>query len=48
MFSGVLAAELANSIVLKSQEGKEQVILRDDLDELRNTGKSLMPEGLAE
>jgi putative membrane-bound dehydrogenase-like protein len=45
-FTGILASETATSITLKGQEGKEQVLLRADLDELQSTGKSLMPEGL--
>jgi putative membrane-bound dehydrogenase-like protein len=45
-FSGILAAEDSTSITLRSQEGKEQVLLRTELDELQSTGKSLMPEGL--
>jgi putative membrane-bound dehydrogenase-like protein len=45
-FTGVLAAETATSITLRGQDGKQEVILRADLDELVSTGRSLMPEGL--
>jgi putative membrane-bound dehydrogenase-like protein len=45
-FNGVLAAETATSVTLRGQEGKEQVLLRTDIDELTSNGKSLMPEGL--
>ena len=45
-FTGLLASESATSITLRAQEGKEQVLLRSELDELQSTGKSLMPEGL--
>jgi putative membrane-bound dehydrogenase-like protein len=45
-FTGLLASESATSITLRSQEGKDQVLLRSELDELQSTGKSLMPEGL--
>jgi putative membrane-bound dehydrogenase-like protein len=45
-FSGVLAAETGNSITLIDAEGKKNVILRSDLDELNSSGKSAMPEGL--
>jgi putative heme-binding domain-containing protein len=45
-FTGLLAAETATSVTLRGQEGKEQVLLRGELDELSSTGKSLMPEGL--
>jgi putative membrane-bound dehydrogenase-like protein len=44
--SGVLAAESATSITLRGQLGKEEVVLRTDLESLRGTGLSLMPEGL--
>jgi putative membrane-bound dehydrogenase-like protein len=45
-FTGLLAAETTTSITLRGQEGKEQVLLRGELEELQGTGKSLMPEGL--
>ncbi|HEY7311629.1 MAG TPA: PVC-type heme-binding CxxCH protein [Gemmataceae bacterium] len=45
-FTGILTSESATSITLRGQEGKEQVLLRGDLDDLQSTGKSLMPEGL--
>jgi putative membrane-bound dehydrogenase-like protein len=45
-FTGLLASESATSITLRAQEGKEQVLLRSELDDCRSTGKSLMPEGL--
>jgi hypothetical protein len=41
-----LATETGNSITLLAQEGKQQVILRSDLEELISTGKSAMPEGV--
>jgi putative heme-binding domain-containing protein len=44
--TGMIAAETANAITLKRQEGQTDVILRTDLDELSSTGRSLMPEGL--
>lgn len=45
-FNGMLAAETGNSITLRGPGGKEQTILREDLDELISTSKSTMPEGL--
>lgn len=45
-FTGLLTSESATSITLRGQAGKEEVLLRSELDELRSTGKSLMPEGL--
>ncbi|WP_299469634.1 neutral/alkaline non-lysosomal ceramidase N-terminal domain-containing protein [uncultured Gimesia sp.] len=44
--TGILVSEQSNSITLKGQQGKVQTILRTQLEELSNTGKSLMPEGL--
>jgi putative membrane-bound dehydrogenase-like protein len=46
VFTGILANETATSITLKGQEAKEQVLLRSELEELKSTQKSLMPEGL--
>jgi putative membrane-bound dehydrogenase-like protein len=48
VFSGVLESESVNSITLKAAEGKQHEILRSDLEQLRNTGVSLMPAGLAQ
>jgi putative membrane-bound dehydrogenase-like protein len=45
-FTGVLANEGGTSITLRGPDGKQQVILRGDLDVLSSSGKSLMPEGL--
>jgi hypothetical protein len=42
----MLANETGNSITLLGQEAKQQTILRTDLEELKATGKSMMPEGL--
>jgi len=46
VLTGILAAETATSITLRQQGGKDAVIPRSDIDELRSTGQSLMPEGL--
>ena len=43
---GLLAAESATAITLRGQQGKEETILRSDIETLRGTSKSLMPEGL--
>ena len=42
----MLSEETATSLTLVDQAGKQHVILRNELDELRATGKSLMPDGL--
>ena len=44
--TGMLVNETGNSVTLMGQEGKQQTILRTDLETLQATGKSLMPEGL--
>jgi putative membrane-bound dehydrogenase-like protein len=44
--SGVIASESSNSITLKQPEGKTLTLLRSDIEELRNTGLSLMPVGV--
>lgn len=44
--TGLLVNESGNSVTLREQGGKDHVLLRSDLDELRATGKSVMPEGL--
>jgi putative membrane-bound dehydrogenase-like protein len=45
-FTGILASETGASITLVGQEGKQNTILRSDLDELVSSSRSLMPEGL--
>jgi putative heme-binding domain-containing protein len=45
-FTGILASETTTGIVLRGQEGREQTLLRTELEALHSTGKSLMPEGL--
>jgi putative membrane-bound dehydrogenase-like protein len=44
--SGILVEETANSVLLREQEGKQHNILRVNLEQLLNTRRSLMPEGL--
>jgi putative heme-binding domain-containing protein len=44
--SGILAGETGNSVTLLSADAKSHVILRSDVQSLRSTGTSLMPEGL--
>lgn len=43
---GILREESATSITLATPEGKQVVVLRKDLEQLKATGKSVMPEGL--
>lgn len=44
--SGVITNETATSITLVQADNKSETILRIDIDQLRSTGVSLMPEGL--
>lgn len=46
VLSGMIAAETATSITLRRAENKGETILRIDIDEMRSTGLSLMPEGM--
>ncbi len=45
-YSGLIAADTASSITLRRGEKTEDTILREQIDEIQATGKSLMPEGL--
>lgn len=45
-YSGIVTAETSNSITLLGQEGREVTVLRDEIELLQTTGKSMMPEGL--
>jgi putative membrane-bound dehydrogenase-like protein len=44
--SGILTTETATSVTLRQQGGKDLTVLRTEIDELRSSGVSLMPEGL--
>jgi putative heme-binding domain-containing protein len=43
---GLLAIETGSSITVLGAEAKSESILRSDIEELRSTGKSLMPDGV--
>ncbi len=45
VLSGLLAGETKTSVDLLDAEGKKQTILREDIEELASSTKSLMPEG---
>jgi putative heme-binding domain-containing protein len=45
VFNGLLASETRTAIELFDTEGKKHVVLREDIDELVASPKSLMPEG---
>lgn len=44
--TGLLAAETATGLILRGQQHKDESLLRADIEELRGSGKSLMPEGM--
>jgi len=46
MLTGMITAETATSVTLQRQDNAADSVLRIDIDELRSTGVSLMPEGL--
>ena len=45
-FSGMIKSESGNAITLIGSDGKEQTVLRSDIEEFSCSNKSLMPEGL--
>jgi putative membrane-bound dehydrogenase-like protein len=46
VLTGLIAAETATSLTLKRAENQTDTVLRQDVEEVRSTGTSLMPEGL--
>jgi putative membrane-bound dehydrogenase-like protein len=46
VFTGLLAAETAANVTIRSPGGGQEVVPRDAIETLRATRKSLMPEGL--
>jgi len=44
--TGLITAETGNAITLRRSDGSSETVLRIDIDELRSTGLSFMPEGL--
>lgn len=48
VMNGLIAGETTQSVTLRREEGKQDTIRRDDIEELRATGKSIMPDGLEE
>ena len=46
VLSGFIASQTSSSLTLRRGEGQQDVVLRDDLEDLRSSGLSLMPEGL--
>jgi putative heme-binding domain-containing protein len=46
VLSGLLAGETATSVTLRRAEGASELVLRSQIEQLRASGKSLMPEGI--
>jgi len=46
VLSGMITKETANSITLRQVDGKTFTILRNEIEEMRSSGLSFMPEGL--
>ncbi|MEX2187259.1 MAG: PVC-type heme-binding CxxCH protein [Pirellulales bacterium] len=44
--TGMIAAETATSVTLRRAEAANDTVLRDEIDAMRSSGVSLMPEGL--
>jgi putative heme-binding domain-containing protein len=45
VLTGMIAGETSTAVTLRAADNKLTTVLRVDIDELQNTGKSLMPEG---
>jgi putative membrane-bound dehydrogenase-like protein len=46
VLTGMIANESAGAVTLRRQEGKEDVLLRADIEAMAGSGQSLMPEGV--
>jgi putative heme-binding domain-containing protein len=42
----MIASETASAVTLRRQEGKEETLLRSEIEEMSASGQSLMAEGL--
>jgi putative membrane-bound dehydrogenase-like protein len=45
VISGILAGETSTALTIRTADSKTTTVLRVDIEELHNSGKSLMPEG---
>ncbi|HFB97765.1 MAG TPA: c-type cytochrome [Bryobacterales bacterium] len=48
VLTGIIAAETANSIVLRRADNASDTVLRVEIEDLKSTGQSLMPTGFEE
>ncbi len=46
VLNGMVSNESATAVTLRRQDGKEDVLLRSQIDEMTSSGQSLMPEGM--
>jgi len=46
VLTGMITAETANGVTIRKPDGGEETVLRPQIEELRSTGQSYMPEGL--
>jgi len=46
VLSGIIVAETASSVTLRRAENQSDTVLRSDIEDIRSSGQSLMPEGL--
>jgi putative membrane-bound dehydrogenase-like protein len=46
VLTGMIAEESANSLTIRNPDGGQETVLRHQIDEMRSTGLSYMPEGL--
>jgi putative heme-binding domain-containing protein len=46
VLNGLIASESATAVTLRRQEGKDEVLLRSEIEEMSASGQSLMPEGV--
>jgi putative membrane-bound dehydrogenase-like protein len=46
VYSGFVAEQTASSLTLRRGEGQQDVVLRTDIEDMKSSGLSLMPEGL--
>jgi putative heme-binding domain-containing protein len=45
VLSGIIAGESSTAVTIRSADNKTTTVLRSDIEALRNTGRSIMPEG---
>ena len=46
VLNGLITNETATAVTLRRQEGKDDVLLRFEIEEMTASGQSLMPEGV--